>query len=91
MNASAPLRQLKNLGPKSAQALERVGVHTVEQLQQADAFELYVRLRATWPATSLNMLYALIGAQEGRPWQEIQRERRTELLLRLDDMGHAAR
>jgi DNA transformation protein and related proteins len=32
-----------------------------------------------------------VGAQEGRPWREIQRERRTELLLRLDDLGQAPR
>ena len=91
MHAPAPLRTLKNLGPRSAEVLGRVGVHTVEQLRQADALELYVRLRAAWPATSVNMLYALVGAQEDRPWREIQRERRTELLLQLDEMGHAPR
>lgn len=91
MNATVPLRTLQNLGPKSAEALARVGVRTVEQLRQADAIELYVRLRAAWPGTSLNMLYALIGAQEDKPWREIQRERRTELLLRLEDAGHAPR
>ena len=49
------------------------------------------RLRAAWPATSVNMLYALVGAQEGRPWREIQQERRTELLLQLDERDHAPR
>jgi DNA transformation protein len=34
-------------------------------------------------------LYALIGAIEGRHWQEVKRERRTEILLRLDEMGLA--
>jgi DNA transformation protein and related proteins len=85
------LQGLHGLGPRSIEALARVGVTSAEQLRRADAVELSVRLRAAWPGTSLNMLYALVGAQEGRPWREIQRERRTELLLRLDDLGQAPR
>jgi DNA transformation protein len=85
------LQDLQGLGPRSIEALARVGVTSAEQLRRADAVELYVRLRAVWPGTSLNMLYALVGAQEGRHWRDIQRERRTELLLRLDDLGQAPR
>ena len=91
MNTTPALATMQNLGRKSAEVLARVGVHTPEQLRQADAIELYIRLRAAWPATSLNMLYALIGAQEGRHWRDVQRERRTELLLKLDEVGHAPR
>lgn len=39
----------------------------------------------------MNLLYALMGAQEDRDWREIARERRSEALLRLDDMGLAPR
>lgn len=91
MSTMPALATMQNLGRRSAEVLARVGVHTPEQLQQADAIDLYIRLRAAWPATSLNMLYALIGAQEGRHWRDVQRERRTELLLKLDEVGHAPR
>lgn len=89
--AALRLDGLKGLGPRSIAMLERVGITSAEALRNSDPLELYLRLRAAWPGTSLNMLYALIGAQEGRDWREIQRERRTELLLRLDALGHAPR
>ena len=47
--------------------------------------------KARWPGASLNLLYALMGAQEDRDWRDIARERRSEALLRLDDLGLAPR
>jgi DNA transformation protein and related proteins len=94
MDTPTPARERtpwKGLGPKSTALLARVGVHSLAQLQACDAVELYLRIRSEWPGASLNLLYALIGAQEDRDWREIARERRLELLLRLDDLGHAPR
>ncbi|MFO1253780.1 MAG: GFA family protein [Inhella sp.] len=54
-----------NLGPKSRAWLGAIGIQTPAQLQAADAFVLYARLKAKDPAVRLNLLYALIGAQEG--------------------------
>jgi DNA transformation protein len=34
-------------------------------------------------------LYALIGAIDDLHWLDIKRDRRTEILVRLDDMGLA--
>ncbi|MCX7208592.1 MAG: TfoX/Sxy family DNA transformation protein [Proteobacteria bacterium] len=81
--------QLKGLGPKSRYILAKIGIDTAEQLRAADAFDVYARLHQVMPNVSLNMLYALIGAQEELPWQQIKNERKTEILLRLDDMGLA--
>lgn len=50
---------------------------------------MYAQLRRTVPGISLNALYALIGAIENVSWQEIKRQRRTEIILRLEDMGIA--
>jgi DNA transformation protein len=83
------LRDLKGLGPKSERVLPLVGITTVEQLEASDPFDIYARLKMRAPGTSLNALYALIGAIEGRHWQEVKRERRTEILLRLEEMGLA--
>jgi DNA transformation protein len=73
--------------------LHSIGVTSVEQFMAADVFVLYARIQSEHPsanqATSLNLLYAMIGAQENRHWQEIKRERRLEILLRLEEMGAA--
>jgi DNA transformation protein and related proteins len=80
---------IKRLGPKSSAVLARLGIHTVEQLRAMDPFEVYARLRVEAPGTSLNFLYGLIAAIDDIDWREVQRTRRTEILLRLDDMGIA--
>ena len=63
--------QLKGLGPKSREMLANIGIDTAEQLRAADAFDVYARLHQVIPNVSLNMLYALIGAQEDLPWKSI--------------------
>lgn len=85
------IRDLAGLGPKSEQMLAAIGIETVEGFMAADAFELYLQLRAQQPGLSLNMLYAMLGAQQNRPWQEVAREDKTAILMRLDDLNAAPR
>lgn len=80
-----------SLGPQSRGHLAAIGIESVEALQARDAFEVYAALKARWPGASRNLLYALLAVQEGCDWREIARERRTEILLRLDAMGLAPR
>jgi DNA transformation protein len=80
-----------NLGPKSRAWLTELGIFTLAQLRQHDAFVVYAQLKAKQPAVSLNLLYALLGAQQGLHWLQIKREQRSDILLRLDDMGLAPR
>jgi DNA transformation protein len=84
------ITDLRGLGPKSKAMLHSIGVTSVEQFMAADVFVLYARIQSEHPstnqATSLNLLYAMIGAQENRHWQEIKRERRLEILLRLEEL-----
>lgn len=83
------LRDLKGLGIKSEEDLSKVGINTIEEFMNADPFDLYKKLKETVPGISLNFLYAMIGAQEGKDWREISKARRTEILLQLDDLGIA--
>ncbi len=83
------IRDLKGMGPKSEQQLQVIGIKTVKQFMQEDPFDIYARLKTTADGISLNFLYAIIGAQEGLPWQAVAQQRRTAILLRLDDMGIA--
>jgi DNA transformation protein and related proteins len=88
---AATTESLRGLGPKSLAALAAIGVHSAPELRRRDPFEVYAALKARDPATSLNFLYALIGAVENVHWLEIKRTRRSAILLRLDEMGLAPR
>lgn len=79
----------RGLGPRSREQLAAVGILSPEQLRQAEPYALYRQLKAQWPEAGLNLLYALMGTQEDRDWRDIARERRSEALMRLDDMGLA--
>lgn len=83
------LRDLKGFGPKSEEILAQVGINSVEEFIEADPFELYARLKKTVKGTGLNSIYAIIGAQEDKHWQEVARNQKTEILFKLDDMGLA--
>ena len=82
---------LKGLGPKSSAALSAIGIRSIEELRARDPFQVYAELKQGTPGTSLNFLYALIGAIEGVEWLQIKRTRRTAILLRLEEMGIAPR
>ena len=85
------MASLKGLGPRCAEGLLGIGIESIEQLRARDPFEVYAELKVKVPGTSLNFLYALIGAIDDVHWQEVKRTRRTEILLRLDEMGIAPR
>ncbi len=66
----ADVSSLRNLGPKTRQRLETVGICDAETLCRLGPAEAYRRLKAAFPqAISLNALWALAGAVEGRHWQ----------------------
>ncbi len=83
--------KLAGLGPKSLHMLQAIGIESTSAFLAADVYLLYAQLKARFPATSLNMLYAMIGAQENRYWTSVKQERRAEILLKLDQMGLAPR
>lgn len=83
------LRDLKGFGPKSEEILAEVDISSVEEFMAIDPYDLYKKLKQKVKGTGLNSIYAIIGAQEDLHWQEVSRTRKTEILLRLDDMGLA--
>lgn len=85
------LEQLAGFGPKSKQMLAAVGVDSCAEFFKRDPFELYAQLKAADSKTSLNMLYAILGARDNCHWQEVKQTRRLEILLRLEEMGLAPR
>ena len=87
----APGAGWPGLGPRSREQLAAIGIDTPDALRAQDAFEVYARVKARWPAASRNLVYALLALQEGGDWREVARERRTEVLMRLEQMGLAPR
>lgn len=86
-DSAAPIDVLPGLGPKSRAMLATIGINSAAQLSEHDPFEVYARLKAAQHGVSLNMMYGLIAAIEGRHWRDVAREDRTAIVLRLDDMG----
>jgi DNA transformation protein len=80
------LSELKGLGAVSVGWLTQAGIHSTRQLRQADLYALYARIKSQQSKAGINLLYALMGAVEGQDWRKIAKERRSEVLMRLDDM-----
>ena len=86
-DGSAALSELRGLGPVSVAMLGSVGITNAAQLRKADIFLLFKKIKTLHPRTSINLLYALLGAVDDQDWRAVARERRTEMLMRLEDMG----
>ncbi len=82
------LRDLAGFGPRSEEILAEVDVCTVEDFMAIDPYELYERI-LPMKGIGLNSIYAIIGARENLSWLEVSQTRKTEILMRLDDMGLA--
>ena len=75
---------LKGLGPTSIFQLKTIGIHTRADLLEQGAIPAYVKLKQHYRNISLNFLYAMVGALEGKHWREIAATRRAELLLQVE-------
>lgn len=61
---------LPNLGAKTGSRLQAAGIADTATLRLLGAAEAYRRLKAAFPReTSLNALWALAGAIDGRDWR----------------------
>jgi len=76
--------QLKNLGPVSSRWLASVGIHRRADLIRLGPVEAFLRVKAAGHKPSLNLLWALAGAERGLRWNRLSQEDRHRLLLQLD-------
>lgn len=75
-----PIKNFPNIGPKSAQWLEAVGIRTDDDLEELGAVEAYRRVKAAFPdKVSLNMLWGLQGVLLDLPWNELPPEMKEKL------------
>jgi DNA transformation protein and related proteins len=81
------LSELCGLGPASVAMLASVKIRSAKALCQADLYVVYAKIKSLHLKTSINLLYAMMGAVEDIDWRVIARERRSEVLMQLDDRG----
>lgn len=76
--------RLKNLGPVSAAWLAGVGVMTRADLIRLGPVAAFLRVRDAGHKASMNLLWALAGAERGLRWNKLAEEDRQRLLIELD-------
>lgn len=82
------LRDLNGFGPRSEEILAEVAIYTVEDFMAIDPYDLYAKIKPM-KGMGLNSIYSIIGARENLSWLEVANTRKTEILMRLDDLGLA--
>jgi len=82
--STVPISQLLNLGPKSEEWLNDVGIHSECDLQKTGAVQAFLLLKDKGHKPSLNMLYAMAGALTDVRWDRLSGEKKAKLLLELD-------
>lgn len=75
---------LKNIGPVSSRWLAAVGIRKRADLIRLGPVEAFLRVKAAGHKPSLNLLWALAGAERGLPWSKLSTADRQQLLLELD-------
>ncbi len=82
------LRDLNGFGPRSEEILAELNINSIEDFMAINPYELYAQLLPI-KGMGLNSIYAIIGARENRSWLEVSRTQKTEILIKLDDLGLA--
>ncbi|QIL86363.1 TfoX/Sxy family DNA transformation protein [Vibrio sp. HDW18] len=78
------LKNLPNLRLATERMLKKAGIETVASLQSNGSVAAYKAIQRTHTAeVSLELLWALEGAIEGKHWSVIPQQRRDELLSHL--------
>ncbi len=82
--APTRIKDLPNLRLATERMLKKAGIDSVEELQRAGAVRAYKALQESHSDNlSLELLWALEGAIEGKHWSVITPQRRNELLETL--------
>ena len=73
--------KLLNIGPKSYAWLKQVGIRTSEDLKRLGAMEVFMKVKKAGFRPSLNLLYALAGAEQERHWNTLTAEEKNALVV----------
>ena len=79
------ISKLINLGPKSEQWLQAIGVHTREDLQQVGAIDCYRILKAQGYPVTLNLVYAIEAALMDIHWTKLTTQQKQSLKQAIEE------
>ncbi|NIZ11693.1 TfoX/Sxy family DNA transformation protein [Pseudooceanicola sp. HF7] len=85
------LTKIRNLGPKTAQALQRAGIHSAEELREIGVDAAYTRAVAAGMPAHFVGYYALVMGLQGRPWNDLTPAEKIALRPRFDALCAQAR
>lgn len=75
--------KLANIGPKSAAWLRQVGVRTEDDLKRLGAVGVFLKVKRAGFRPSLNLLYALAGAELGIHWASLEPDYKAKLVAEV--------
>ena len=76
--------KLLNIGPKSYAWLKQVGIRTQDDLKRLGAMEVFMKVKKAGFRPSLNLLYALAGAEQERHWNTLTAEEKGALVSKAN-------
>jgi hypothetical protein len=79
-----PVSAIRNLGPRSAEAFARAGLHSAEAVIALGADAAYARLIAAGTRPHFIGYYALVMGLQGRPWNDLGAEEKAALRKHFD-------
>ena len=83
--------KLLNMGPKSAAWLRQVGVRTMGDLRTHGAVGAFWKVKKAGFKPSLNLLYALAGAEKGCHWTALSADEKNRLVTEASALEDAAK
>lgn len=83
--------KMLNIGPKSAAWLRQVGVRTQADLDALGAMATFMKVKRAGFRPSLNLLYALAGAERGCHWTALSVEEKSAMVIEVNAADDAAK
>ncbi|MFN3972682.1 MAG: TfoX/Sxy family DNA transformation protein [Gemmobacter sp.] len=87
---STPVSSIPNLGPASAAAFARAGIHSAEEIRALGADAAYLRLLEAGSAPHFIGYYTLVMGLQGRPWNDCKGDEKKALRARFDVLSARA-
>lgn len=79
-----PVASIRNLGPASAEAFARAGIHSADEIEAMGADAAYERLLQSGSQPHFIGYYVLVMGLQGRPWNDCQGDEKKRLRTRFD-------
>ena len=80
------ISELNNLGPRSREWLNAIGIFTLSDLESIGAVEIYRQLRELDYPVTLNLVYGIQGAIMNCPWNQLPPEIRDDLRRQVEEI-----